>query len=176
MDLLGYLMNYLIIYKYVYFIKKMNKFNPIKFLKIFKEKIKIQVKFNLYSKIILIGFSSFCLLTILKYKLYSFSDFCFDLPEEKQIAKKLYPLIKYKYIESYYDEENEDVILLDLLYQNLIKIFKLNFKPEIFLIKSDLCFIYTLSTGSFFISDVISIKKNKSNNKLSSFIYIFNKF
>jgi hypothetical protein len=136
----------------------MNKFNPIKFLKIFKENIKIEIKFNLFSKIIIFGFSSFCFFNIMKYKLYSFSDFCFDLPEEKQIAKKIYPLIKYKFIESYYDEENQDVILLNLLYQNLIKILKLNLKPEIFLIKSDLCFIHTLSTGSFFISDVIIFK------------------
>lgn len=132
----------------------MKNFNLLNYFKVIKAKVKNEIKFTLFTKIIPIGFVFYAAYNIYKYKLYSFKEFCFELSEEKQISKKIYPLLKYKYIENFYDEQNNDVILIKSIYENLIALFKLNLKPEIFLVKSDLQFFFTLPSGTLFISDV----------------------
>jgi hypothetical protein len=133
----------------------MKKFNPFNMFHKIKDKFKSEIKFTLFSKIIPIGVFTYSLYYIFKYKLYSFKECCYELSEEKQIGKKLYPILKYKFIENYYDDENNfDVSQIKLIYETLIKIFRLNLKAEVFIIKSDLQFFYILPTGSLFISDV----------------------
>jgi len=138
----------------------MKNFNPINIFNKTKEKLKGQIKLTFFTKIIPIGVFTYFVYNIYKYKLYSFKDCCFELSQEKQIAKKLYPILKYKFIENYYDEDHPEVLFIKSVYEILIKLFKLNLKSEVFLIKSDLQFIYILPTGTLFITDV-NIKKLK---------------
>jgi hypothetical protein len=135
----------------------MKNFNPLNFLSKIKDRFKSEIKFTLFTKIVPLGIIIYISYNIYKYKLYSFKDCCFELAEEKQIGKKLYPILKYKFIENYYEEDNPEVTFIKSIYETLVKIFKLNLKAEVFLIKSDLQFFYILPTGSLFITDVIPI-------------------
>lgn len=133
----------------------MKNYHPLNLLNLFKDKIKYEFKLGIFTKFIPVGIFSFALYNIYKYRLYRFGDCCFESLEEKQISKKLYPLLKYKYIQNYYDEDHEDVKLLKRIYETLIKIFKLNLKAEIYLTKTDLQFFYLLPTGTIYLSDVL---------------------
>ena len=77
-----------------------------------------------------------------------------SLSEEKQIAKKLYPLIKFRYVDRTYDENTNEYKLISRLYKIIVDTFKFNLKTEVFVIKSDLLSLFMLPTGSMFISDV----------------------
>lgn len=128
-------------------------------LKILKEKISHNSKFLLLTGILPIAGLLYFTHAIYKYKLYKFysRENIFSNFEEKQIGKKIYPILKYRNIEKLYEANNTENQILTRLYEIYIKQLKLNLKAEIFLIKSDIVFFYVLPTGSSFVSDVIII-------------------
>jgi hypothetical protein len=150
--------------------------NIITHFRKFKDNIFSNTKFYILTMVVPISGLVFSFHKIYKYKLYNFTrDSVFSSYEEKQIAKKLYPIIKYKNIEKTYESDTQEVELLSKLYANYISYLKLNLKSEIVLIKSDLIFLYILSTGSAFISDNLyyTIKSQEENKfELLNFIIL----
>lgn len=133
----------------------MKKINVLNIFKSTKEKLKFELKYTFFSKFLpfigVIGLTYY----IYKYKLYQFKEYVFTLSEEKLISKKIYPLIRYKYIEKLYDEDMKEYIIVSKLYEGIIKHLKMNIKSEVSLVKSDLIFLYILPTGNLIVSDVI---------------------
>ena len=131
--------------------------NVLSQLKILKEKFTHNTKFMLLTGILPIAGLIYFTHTIYKYKIYKFylGQNIFSNFEEKQIGKKLYPILKYKNIENFYEKNSSENETISRLYEIYVKQLKLNVKPEIFLIKSDVIFFYVLPTGSAFLSDVI---------------------
>ena len=131
--------------------------NVLSQFKILKEKFTHNSKLILFTAIFpLVGLVYFTH-NVYKFKLYKYftGENVFNNFEEKQIGKKIYPVIKYKNIENLYEKNFTENEIIASLYDILIKRLKLNLKPEIFLIKSDVIFFYVLPTGSSFVSDVI---------------------
>ena len=111
-------------------------------LKILKEKISHNSKFIVFTAIFpLIGLVYFTH-TIYKFKLFKYftGENVFNNFEEKQIGKKIYPIMKYKNIEKIYENNFNENQIITRVYDILMKKLKLNLKPEIFLIKSDVIF------------------------------------
>jgi hypothetical protein len=137
----------------------MKKFNFFNIFKNVKERVKKEAKFILFTKILPVVLVSYGLYNIKKYQLYKiFSpntrETTFTKAEEKQIAKKLWMILKYKNIEKIYEEDTLEHKLIHNIYTFLINNLKLNFKQEVFVIGTDLTFLTILPTGSLFISDV----------------------
>jgi hypothetical protein len=131
----------------------MKNFNVFQYFKKFKEKVKFELKYLIWRIVPITGFS-IAVYHIYNYKLYKFNDYVLSLSEEKQIAKKLYPLIKFRYVDRTYDENTNEYKLISRLYKIIVDTFKFNLKTEVFVIKSDLLSLFMLPTGSMFISDV----------------------
>ncbi len=131
------------------------KINFISIFKGFKEKITLDTKFYLFTGVIPLVGISFLFYNIYKYNLYSFwKKEIYSIQEEKQIAKKLFPVLKYKNIEKFYDERSKEYKLIQEVYKNIVNHLKINLKVEVYVIKSDLVFFNILPNGSLFISDV----------------------
>jgi hypothetical protein len=131
------------------------KFNVINVFRLYKENATLNVKFYFLTKLIPVAGISYVLYNCYTYNFFNFwKTNIFSVQEEKQIAKKIYPILKYKNIENIYDDKTEEYKIINDVYKSIIKHLKINLKNEIFLIKSDLNFLYLLSNGSLFISDV----------------------
>jgi hypothetical protein len=134
----------------------MAKFNYFKYFRKIKESLANEFKYLLFWKVLPVASLGCGLYYILKYKLYQFNTFVFTQSEEKTIAKKLYPLFKYRYIDKAYGEDSKEFKAIQSLYKLLIDFMKLNLKQEAFVFKSDLLSLFILPTGNLFISDVCS--------------------
>lgn len=80
-------------------------------------------------------------------------DRVFSNSEEKTIAKKLAPVLKYKLIEKTYSKSSIEYQIIFNLYSSIIKELNLHLVPEVFVFESDNCFLHVLANGSLFISD-----------------------
>jgi len=76
---------------------------------------------------------------------------------EKNIGKKIYPLIKYKFVDRTYKTNSFELESISKIYGILLKQMKLNFKNEVIIVQSDLPFNYILPSGTMFMSDVINL-------------------
>lgn len=137
----------------------MNKTNFWSNFKSIKDKYTNEFSFNLITKVLPISLISFVSYYVYRYELYNMFRkekriFTFTKAEEKQIAKKLGMLLKYKNIEKLYEEKDKEVVLTSRIYSLILSTLKLNYKKEVYVIKSDLIFLNVLSTGSLFVSDV----------------------
>lgn len=131
------------------------RINPISIFKSYKNKIFHETKFYVLTGIIPVFGFCYMFYNIYTYKLYNiWKENIFTINEEKQIAKKIYPVLKYKNIEKIYNENSDEHQYILSIYKKIITYLKFNMKSEVFLIKSDLLFLNILSTGSLFISDV----------------------
>lgn len=131
------------------------KFNISNLFKIYKENVTFNLKFYFLTKLVPFAGISYVLYNCYTYNFFSFwKTHVFSVQEEKQISKKIFPLLKYKNIENIYDDKSSEHKVINDIYKSIIKHMKINLKHEIFLIKSDLNFLYLLSNGSLFISDV----------------------
>jgi hypothetical protein len=131
----------------------MKNFNVFKIFKNLKEKAKFEIKY-LILRIVPITAFSITIYHIYTYKLYKFGDYVLSLSEEKQVAKKIYPLIKFKYVDRLYEENSNEYKFISRLYKTIVDNLKINLKSEVFLFKSDLLTLNLLPTGSMFMSDV----------------------
>jgi hypothetical protein len=154
------------------------KMNYLKIIQNGKQKVLSELRYHFLTKIIPTVAVSYCVYIIFKYKLYNFSKFPFSIQEEKLIGKKLYPILKFKNIDKMYELDDIEYNNLKTIYTNILKNLKLNLKNEVFLIKSDLCFLYILPTGSLFMSDwfyyLILYYSKESKSDLLSYFLIHN--
>lgn len=88
---------------------------------------------------------------------FSVNEGNFYLFSEKNIARIIAPLIKYRHIESLYPNFHRKTQSVLEIYQNLIKAIDLNLSPEVSVVRSDLLFLNILPNGHLIISDVYSI-------------------
>jgi len=140
------------------------KFNIRTFFFQTKEAIITNIKLNLLTIYLPVFTTAYISHYIYKYKLYNFSKEVFSKNEgknnsniERQIGKKLYPLLKFKYIEDLYPTDSIEQTIIKSIYNKLITKSNTNLKDQVNIIKSDLLILTILPTGSLFISDVITI-------------------
>jgi hypothetical protein len=165
------------------------KINVISIFRNFKDSFSNNLKYVFFTRILPFTLTSYFLYEIYTYKLYSllFKDKIFTVQEEKQIAKKLFPILKYKNIEKLYSTESVESKRISYIYTSLINYLKMNLKSETFVIKSDLIYLHILHNGSLFISDTflnilkdeVDMQKYRENyeyeqDKLISFFILNN--
>jgi hypothetical protein len=132
------------------------KINYLSLFKTFKEKITHETKFYLFTRIIPVVGVSYLVYNIYKYNFFSllWKEHIYSIAEEKQIAKKIFPLLKYKNIENLYDEKSQEYKTIYDTYKRIVSHMKINLKVEVYVIKSDLIYLNLLPNGPLFISDV----------------------
>jgi hypothetical protein len=132
------------------------KINYLSHFKNLKEKITNEAKFYLFTRIIPVVGVSYIFYNIYKYNIFTllWKPHIYSIAEEKQISKKIFPLLKYRNIENLYDDNSPEYITIFETYKRIVSHMKINLKVEVYVIKSDLVYFNIIPNGPLFISDV----------------------
>lgn len=93
--------------------------------------------------------------------LFSRLELMLNADEERMIAKRLFPIFKYRLIDMLYDSNSRESIILAKVYDFVNKHMKAKLKAEVYLYESDKFNLAVLPNGPLFMSDQLyySIKE-----------------